>query len=339
MKIPENIIISRTDSIGDIILALPVAGVLKKYFPDIKIGLMGKEYTREMVMASGYIDAFIDVEDFLSREILLDGKKPAGIIHLLTNKIIAKRAAALKIPIRIGTTGRIYHWFTCNKLVPLSRNKSLLHEAQLNLKLLKPLGIHENFSFNYIQQLYGLTKMQPLEGRFSTSIQKDKYNIIIHPKSQGNAREWPAEHFIELINLLDKDAYTIFISGVDKEKKYVQQITDKLNKPVINMAGNIPLGQFIAFINQCDGVLANSTGPLHIAAALEKDAYGIYPPIKPKHPGRWGPIGPKAQVFVLNKECNDCRNDKENCSCINAISPLSVKIAIDKCMYMKKQSI
>ncbi len=41
-KLPVNIIISRTDSIGDVVLTLPVAAVLKKYFPEIKIGFMGK---------------------------------------------------------------------------------------------------------------------------------------------------------------------------------------------------------------------------------------------------------------------------------------------------------
>ena len=339
MKIPENIIISRTDSIGDIILALPVAGVLKKYFPGIKIALMGKEYTKEMVMASGHIDEFIDVNDFLRKQIFINNKKPAAIIHLLTNKIIAKRAAQLKIPLRIGTTGRIYHWFTCNKLVRLSRNRSHLHEAQLNLKLLKPFGINTSFSFEDISGLYALTRLQPLSGKYSGLLEKDKYNIIIHPKSQGNAREWPADHFIQLINLLDAAAYNIFISGVEKEKEYVRQIIKKINKPVTDIAGIIPLGQFISFIAQCDGVVANSTGPLHIAAALAKDAIGIYPPLKPKHPGRWGPIGVKTIVFVLNKNCTDCKKNKDHCSCINAIQALEVKAALDKCMLDKKDNI
>ena len=45
-----------------------------------------------------------------------------------------------RIAERIGTTNRIYHWRYCNELVRLSRRNSVYHEAQLNLRLLAPLG-------------------------------------------------------------------------------------------------------------------------------------------------------------------------------------------------------
>ena len=61
------------------------------------------------------------------------------------------------------------------------------------------------------------------------------------------------------------------------------------------------LEQFIAFIAQCDGLVANSTGPLHIAGALGKDALGIYSPRKSINPQRWKPLGAKAKSFVLDK--------------------------------------
>ncbi len=300
---------------------------------------MGREYTRAMVTASRHIDAFIDINDFLSKEVVIDHKKPAAIVHLVTNKLIARRAKELKIPIRIGTTGRIYHWFTCNKLVPLSRNKSPLHEAQLNLKLLQPLGITGDFSLDEIAGWYGLDRLEPLEAQYAALVDQSKYNLVIHPKSQGNAREWPADHFIKLINALDGDTYNILISGVEKEKTYVQQLIAQVNKPVKDIAGVMPLGQFISFMHQCDGVVANSTGPLHIGAALGKDAIGIYPPLKPKHPGRWGPIGMKAQVFVLEQDCTDCRKTVDQCHCISSIEPFMIKAALDKCVQAKGQPV
>lgn len=63
------------------------------------------------------------------------------------------------------------------------------------------------------------------------------------------------------------------------------------------------LKQFISFIAAADGLIAASTGPLHIAAALGKVALGIYPPIKPMHPpGRWAPLGKNASYLVLEKK-------------------------------------
>ena len=105
---------------------------------------------------------------------------------------------------------------------------------------------------------------------------------------------------------------------------------DELGDGVTDISGLMDLGQFMSFINQCDGLVANSTGPLHIAAALGKDAYGIYPPMRPIHPGRWAPIGKKAQVFVLDRLCNDCKGDKKPCTCMLAIKPLEIKMAIEK---------
>ena len=73
-------------------------------------------------------------------------------------------------------------------------------------------------------------------------------------------------------------------------------------------------------IFEADALVAASTGPLHIAAALGKRAIGIYPPIKPMHPGRWAPVGENADYLVLNKVCADCRKEKK-CHCMEEIKP------------------
>ena len=69
LKRVSNIIISRTDSIGDIILALPVAKILKDKYPHVTIAILGKEYTKAVAVASEYVDAFIDTEEFFAKNI------------------------------------------------------------------------------------------------------------------------------------------------------------------------------------------------------------------------------------------------------------------------------
>lgn len=334
-NIPKSIIISRTDSIGDVVLTLPVATILKKYFPEMTIGFMGKAYTKPVIEACKNADQFIDVNDFMNGAVTVSGEKPEAILHVLPVAAIAMRAKKLKIPLRIGTTNRIYHWITCNELVKLSRKNSELHEAQLNLKLLEPLGITRNFSLAETGQLFAMERIQPLSEELAAFIQKDKYNLILHTKSQGNAREWGLDNFIQLINLLDTGKYKIFISGVEKERKLLQPIFDKAGEKVTDITGLMNLTEFISFIAACDGLVANSTGPLHIAAALGKNAFGIYPPVRPMHPGRWAPLGPKAEVFVLDKFCIDCKDDKSQCHCINEIDPIWLKEALDKAAFEK----
>lgn len=83
-NIPDNIIISRTDSIGDVVLTLPIATVLKKQFPQMKIAYMGKAYTRPVIEACSSVDLFIDVDDFMSKEVTIFGEKVAAISSFLT---------------------------------------------------------------------------------------------------------------------------------------------------------------------------------------------------------------------------------------------------------------
>ncbi len=323
----KYIAISRTDSIGDVVLTLPMAKVLKDNFPETKIGFIGKDYTKDVIDACKYIDNFIDVKDFLNDTIKTD--LPDAIIHVFPVKTIAVKAKELKIKLRVGTTNRFYHWFTCNKLIKLGRKNSLLHEAQLNLELLKAFDIKTHFSLDEIGKSFGLQKIKPLQPHFLSLIKKDKYNLILHPKSQGSAREWGLPNFITLINSLDAERYNILISGTKKERILLQPLFDDVADKVTDTTGLMNLQEFIAFIANCDGLVANSTGPLHIAATLGKNAFGIYPPIRPMHPGRWKPLGSKTKVFVLNKECNDCREENTFCHCMQQVSPMLIKKELD----------
>ncbi len=83
------------------------------------------------------------------------------------------------------------------------------------------------------------------------------------------------------------------------------------------------LKELISFINEADSLVAASTGPLHIASALNKYALGLYAPMRPIHAGRWAPVGTKADYLVIDKDCSDCRTSFE-CHCIKSIKPEEV---------------
>lgn len=324
----QNVIISRTDSIGDVMLTLPLAQILKTHFPKIKIAFLGKNYTRPIVECCEFVDEFIELNDFLNQPVTIAGKAPECILHVFPVKEIAARAKALKIPIRIGTTNRLYHWTSCNRLVKLSRKNSDLHEAQLNCKLLAPFKIPTHYTLAELGNAVGFTQVQPLENQYWQLLQPTKKNIILHPKSQGSAREWGLENFATLIHLLEKAQIHLFISGTEKEKQSLAPLLDVVKHQVTDITGLMPLSQFISFIQHCDGLVANSTGPLHIAAALGKHVFGMYPPMRPMHPGRWMPIGKHVHIFVKEKGCDACKKKNNNCVCMQAITPQEVAASI-----------
>lgn len=321
------IIISRSDSIGDVVLTLPMAGIIKQFLPQSRIIFLGRNYTRDVIGLSEHVDEFVSYDDVLKltedeRIKAFKDLKATHIIHVFPVKEIAQLAKKAKIANRIGTTNRLWHWFTCNIKVKLSRKNSDLHEAQLNTKLLEPLGIKKEFSLEELANAYGFTKAPTLEKAFENLIVAGKKHIILHPKSKGSAREWGLENFSKLITELDKTEYAVYISGTAQEGELLRSLIEQ-HPGLIDLTGKLSLQQFIAFISRCDVLIAASTGPLHIAAALGKRAIGLFSPMRPIHPGRWKPIGKRATYIVLDKDCEDCRKNKD-CHCIREIKTSNV---------------
>ncbi len=333
MQNNPTIIISRTDSIGDVVLTLPLAGIIKQHLPHCKIVFLGRNYTKDIIALSEHVDEFVSYDDILKHaekdQIEIIKKLNAThIIHVFPVKEIAFLAKKTGIKNRIGTTNRYYHWLTCNFKVKLSRKNSDLHESQLNCKLLGPLGINEIYSLHDLATYYGFSKVPGLENSFKELTRTIKRKIILHPKSKGSAREWGLDNFSRLISLLDPSKYTVFISGTQHEGELLKTLISK-HPEVIDITGKMNLQQFIAFIDQCDILVAASTGPLHIAAALGKKAIGLFAPMRPIHPERWRPIGAQAHYLVLNKECSDCRKNHD-CHCIREIQALDILTVIEK---------
>jgi ADP-heptose:LPS heptosyltransferase len=306
-----------------------MAGVLKQMFPDCYIVFLGRNYTRDIVSLSSHVDEFISWDDIIQLENsteqikVLKNTGADTMIHVFPQKEIAELAKKANIKTRIGTSGRLYHYYTCNRIVKFSRKRSDLHEAQLNFKLIKPLGWNKELSLREIEEYYGFNTKPVLTKELKLLIDPEKKNLILHPKSKGSAREWGLENFQQLIDLLDKTKYKIFVTGTEEEgllfRKHIS-----FNDHCFDVSGKMRLNQLIAFIDHSDALVAASTGPLHIAAALGKVAIGIYPPIKPMHPGRWAPVGKKATYLVLDKNCSDCKNEGL-CHCMSEIKPHQVK--------------
>lgn len=320
-----NILISRTDAIGDVVLTIPMAGYLKKEFPGCKIFFLGRTYTKPIVEISEYVDVFLNW-DTISK--LPEAEQVNAIvtlnldwfIHVFPDKNIAGLAYKAKVKNRVGTSHRTYNWLTCNNKISFSRKNSDLHEAQLNFKLLAPLGITTIPELNMFPFLYGM-RAKNMEMPIVPS--KDKISVILHPKSKGSAREWGLDNFNMLIDLLQSDKYELFISGTEADKSEMGEWLKSVEGKVVDITGKLNLEQFVSFIGQAEALIAASTGPLHIASALGKKAIGIYPPIRPMHPGRWKPLGQHSEVLVKDTDCEACRKLNE-CACMLSIRPEDV---------------
>jgi ADP-heptose:LPS heptosyltransferase len=309
------------------VLTLPMAGYIKKYFPQSKIYFLGRAYTKDIIALSEHVDGFLNYDEMekageAERIEMIRKVKTDVFIHVFPKKEIALLAKKAEVPLRVGTTNRLYHWFTCNKVIRLSRKNSPLHEAQLNMKLLSFLNIPTDLESQNVKDFYGFTRIPTLDATYASWIDPSKINVILHPKSKGSAREWGLENFSKLISLLPKDKFKIFISGTKEDGEKLRDLISQ-HPDVNDLTGKLSLQQFIAFIAHANALVAASTGPLHIAAALGKKAIGLFSSRRPIHPGRWMPLGERAAALVHDPACETCRQ-KKDCDCIQKINPQQI---------------
>jgi ADP-heptose:LPS heptosyltransferase len=327
---PSRIIISRTDSIGDVILTFPICQWLRDQFPDAKLIYLGRNYTQSIIDSFSMIDEFISWEDYkkLPKLEQIEKFKTIGadcILHVFPNKEIAQIAKKIKIPFRIGTSHRSYHLLTCNYRVSFSRKNSTLHESQLNFQLLKPFGLTSIPTMEEInnQIIHWENKEVPLP-KFITEFIGDSTNtLILHPKSQGSAKEWPVEKYISLANSLSNKDWKIIFTGTESEGDLFRNLLPK-NNDILDSTGKLSLKQLMYLISKSKALVACSTGPLHIAGISGIKTIGIFSPRKPIHPGRWKPIGINVLTIVFDEECSLCKKSKP-CKCIEEISEGSIE--------------
>jgi heptosyltransferase III len=243
-------------------------------------------------------------------------------IHVFPVREIAFLARLSQVPVRTGTRSRWYHWLTCNRLLKIHRRNSQLHESQLNMMLLAGSGRKAVPSLDEIRSLYGFSRVSPLPENLRLLLDKTKKRVILHPTSKGSAPEWGLDNFAMLIRILLQSSWQVIIGGTTEDRTKLERLFAE-NPGVTDACGKSSLQEYISLIYECDGLVAASTGPLHIAAALGKRAVGLYSSRRPVHPGRWGPVGPRAIAMVSDAGCKQCATGQQ-CSCIAKISPAAV---------------
>lgn len=329
---PKNILLIRTDNIGDLIVSLPTCTYLKQLYPGVKITLLHYKYAEDIVAICDSIDDFISIEELeLNKnhdkfiKIIQDKKidacvnlvghikklnHAANYISIIIEKNISKhlkfyvkRKDGFRLIMRLWAF-RIKQILKIDKSNPLYLHltKNIMkHEIYRNILSLKYLPNQTVPKEEILPELYKLnTKSINLNKELKTVIIKGKINLIMHAKSSGNCIEWPLINYAKLIDKLDSKAYRIVLTGSLKERGFIDEIINNIKKhdDVINLAGKTNIQELAALINLSDGLIAGSTGPMHIAAALGTYTLGIFPwPKKLRQVRVWFPIGHDAHII------------------------------------------
>lgn len=312
----KNILISRTDRLGDVILTLPLITETKKIFKDAKIYFLTKKYCEDILKNYKGIDELLIEEDIpycLNKYEYLEDKKIDLVISVKPRFDLAFLFYMLGIKYSIGTGYRWYS-FLYNYKVYEHRKISDKHESDYNINLLKTffeeVSIEKKFYFKYTDE-----EKEEFAKKLSEFDLRLKENyIIIHPGSGGSAADLPAETLTEYINLFNKDFpdYKIIFTGLDEEKVLADKIIEGvLNKnKVTDLTGKLNLRELLILTDNCKLFVSNSTGPIHIAGALNKNIIGFYPNEPAMSDTRWGPLSKNKLILKPGGNSSDMSSIK-----------------------------
>jgi len=200
------------------------------------------------------------------------------------------------IPIRMGNAFRWHSW-RYNVPVFQKRRVPARHELDYNLDLLRPwIPVPERDAVTFH---LGWSDAAARTVRDFLAANAVSRYIIVHPGSGGSAVDLPAAGFAGWVREYPYPGHFI-VTGSAAEAPLVDTVVraaggvgaagrDASRRRVIDAAGRFSLEEMMALIEQCEFFLSNSTGPLHMARALDRPLLGIYTTVAACHPKRWGP--------------------------------------------------
>ena len=327
MNSPKKILIVRTDRIGDVVLSLPMAELVKKKYPGCEVAYFIREYTSSLIDGNPFVDEVIIAEEsegkipFLKNLNKIKSKNFDTCVIANPTLRISLMMFFAGINNRIGTG---YRWYSLlfNKKVFEHRKYGEKHELEFNINLLNKIGIDLKSFTNEIKFHLNVDDKSS-EKINSTLIERGSKSenkiVIIHPGSGGSSVDLPKEKLIELTRMISKlKNVTIVITGSKNESELCREF--EVSETVINLSGQLDLSLLKALINKANIFISNSTGPMHIAAALGVYVIGFFPKILSCSQKRWGPYTEKKTIFLPTIDCSNCNREQcEKLDCMNSI--------------------
>ena len=299
LKKINEILVIRNDKIGDFILILPALSWLKKNIPNCHITCVVSKKVSEIAKLCKHIDNIIIDKSIKQLLLELNKYKFDALISFFSTFRIGYLIKKLNIPIRIAPKTKLAQIFYNYKILQ-KRSKSYKPEYEYNSDL-----VYELFNIINVNEIEDMDGAPYLElNDSSKSARKDiflkEYNlspekktIFIHPGTGGSSKSLNIRDYADIclgLRKFDNYNFVIHCSPDDEQlAKDLKIITrDQLTIRVIDAKDDVLY--MLNNINLCDIFMAGSTGPLHIAGALNKKTIGFYPRKKSSTSLRWETI-------------------------------------------------
>lgn len=307
MTSPRRILVFHTAFIGDVILTLPVAQVLKREHPAARVTMVVIPSTAPL------LENHPDVDECIVYDKRGSHRGPGGILTI--SRILRKKQFDIAIiphrslrsslvcflagiPRRVGfstSAGKIL-------LTDVVKYEKSEHEITRNLRLLSPLGITPNRELPLLypspadvraaDEVLGVTNGPPL--------------VAVAPGSVWNTKRWPRERFTDLTKRLLDEGFGVVLVGGKQDSQLCDEIAREIGREEVrNTAGRLTLLQSAEVIRRCRSVVSNDSAPMHMAVAMGVPVVAIFGATAPEF--GFAPLGERDVVVqTAGLPCRPC---------------------------------
>ena len=292
----KKVLVIRNDRLGDLMLILPALRIIKSSIPNIKIDCLANESYKDLSLLSCDIDNMISCTNLYES---ISKQNYDYSISFFSTFNIAYKLWRSKIKRRYAPATKLAQIFY-NRTIKQRRSKSLKPEYEYNSDLVY-----------YLFNISNINDTKDMDGAPYLSFQNDsqtarrelfikEYNlnpekkiIFVHPGTGGSSVSLSTQSFAEIcIGLRKFDDYNFIIHCSPDDDQNARNLKILSGKDLVMrvIEAKDDMLYMLNNISICDVFIAGSTGPLHIAGALNKKTIGFYPSKRSSTSLRWQTI-------------------------------------------------
>jgi len=148
--------------------------------------------------------------------------------------------------------------------------------------------------------------------------------VLMHPGASAASRRYPPEGFAEAARrLVETHGCRVLFTGSAPERELVEHIRSAMAAPSHSLAGRLDLAGLAALVARAPVLIANNTGPVHVAAAVGTPVVDLYALTNPQHT----PWGVPSRVLNHDVPCKYCYKSvcpEKHHDCLRLVPPAAV---------------
>ncbi len=322
----KRILLLRHDRIGDMVLSTGVFKALKRAYPDVFIIVLASGSNKEVLQNNPDIDEVLVYKGLLWFLKEVRRRKPDLAVDLFyTYEFKTAFLAYISgAKYRLGFENAGRQVFFNIKGADTRRPCSM--QGHLT-ELISNLGVGSEG----MEPVIYLSEEEALWARkylVASRIDKFAPKVAMHPGGFYLSQRWQADGFAEAgRKIIEKFRANIIIIGDRKEEDLIEKIKKQIGSGNVFALYDLPLRQVISILSQCDMLLCNNSGLLHVASVLKIPTVST---MGPTDPLLWQPYGKNNIVIRQELPCSPCsRGVCKTHKCMALITPRQIEEAVD----------